>query len=135
MKGVMKKKDKDALGNLGVAVVYLFGSRALGVDSPLSDVDIGVVFEFEPPGDNRLLYQETYDILSGIYPRRRLDVVFLQKAPIALQFSAIDTGKVLFEVDPKLTADYENRVVNEYLDFRPVLAIFDEAMGDRYAPA
>jgi hypothetical protein len=57
----------------------------------------------------------------------------LQTAPIALQFFAIRDGKVIFEGDPGFTADYENRVIQQYLDFRPVLDFFDRIARERYA--
>ena len=62
-----------------------------------------------------------------------MDIVFLQRAPLALQFSAIRDGKVIFEVDPVFRADYENLVVKQYLDFRPVLDFFDRVAAQRYA--
>jgi hypothetical protein len=62
-----------------------------------------------------------------------LDIVFLQTAPLTLQFFAIKDGKVIFEEDPRFTADYENRVIQQYLDFRPVLEFFDRIAAERYA--
>jgi hypothetical protein len=64
-----------------------------------------------------------------------LDIVFLDKASLALQYDAIKDGKIIFEEDPKSTADYENRVINQYLDFKPVLDMFDRATMKRYAKA
>jgi predicted nucleotidyltransferase len=130
----MKGKDKADMKKLGVGVVYLFGSKAIGRDSPLSDVDIGVVLKTGPPIDTRSLYHQLYSIFSEQYPASRVDIVFLQNAPLALQFSAVKTGKVLFEEEPRFTADYEKSVVDQYLDFRPVLDLFDRAAGKRYAP-
>jgi hypothetical protein len=62
-----------------------------------------------------------------------LDIVFLQTAPLTLQYSAIKDGKILFEEDPRFTADYVNLVMNQYLDFKPVLDLFDQVSMERYA--
>jgi len=130
----MKRKFKEKLSQLGVAVVYLFGSRSQGIESPSSDVDIGVVMKGPSPGeDTRSIYDRLYPIFSDLYPSAKVDIVFLQKSPLTLQFSAIQEGTVLFEEDPIFTADYEQQVINQYLDFRPLLDYFDFVAAERYA--
>jgi len=130
----MKKALKEELTELGILIVYLFGSKAIGKGSPLSDVDIGVVCK-ESMGDRdtRPLYNRLSELFSDLYPHSRLDIVFLQTAPLALHFFAIKDGKVIFAVDPRFTADYENRMIQQYLDFRPVLDFFDRIVAERYA--
>ena len=130
----MKRKAKDSIKKLGIVIVYLFGSKAIGRESPLSDIDIGIVLKTAPPTDTRSLYNQVYGVFSELYPGSKLDIAFLQNASLALQFSAIKNGKVLFEEDPRLTADYENLVINQYLDFQPVLDFFDRVAAERYAP-
>jgi len=130
----MKKEFKAELKKIGVSVVYLFGSRATGKELHTSDVDIGVVLR-KPIEDTRSSYKILYDLFSVIYPSSRLDIVYLQKASLPLQYFAIKDGKIIFEEDPKSTADYENRVINQYLDFRPVLDLFDRVTMKRYAKA
>jgi len=130
----MEKGLKKELTKLGILIVYLFGSMAIGGGSQLSDVDIGVVCK-DPmqDKDTRFLYNRLYELFSDLYPHSRLDIVFLQTAPLALQFFAIKDGKVVFEEDPRYTADYENRVIQQYLDFRSVLDFFDRIAAERYA--
>ncbi len=130
----MEREYKQKFKKLGISIVYLFGSKAVGRGSRLSDIDIGVVLkrsQFE--GDTRSLYHSLYEIFTEMFPASKLDIVFLQRAPFSLQYSAIKDGKILFEEDPKLTADYENLVINQYLDFRPVLDFFDSVAMKRYA--
>ena len=76
-----------------------------------------------------------FQIFSELYPDSKVDIVFLQTAPLALQFFAIKEGKILWEGDARFTADYEDLVIQEYLDFRPVLDFFDRAAEERYAKA
>jgi len=130
----MKKEFKTELKKIGVSIVYLFGSRAMGKESPTSDIDIGVVLK-GPIEDTRSSYKIFYQLFSAIYPSSKLDIVFLHKASLPLQYFAIKDGKIIFEEDPKSTADYENRVINQYLDFRPVLDLFDRVTMKRYAKA
>ena len=85
--------------------------------------------------DTRSLYTVLYELFSELYRESKIDIVFLHIAPLSLQYSAIKEGKILFEEDPLLTADYEHGVINQYLDFKPVLDFFDRSMVKRYAKA
>lgn len=130
----MKREFKEKLKSLGVAMVYLFGSKALRRTTPMSDTDIGVVLKhLRAEQDTRTQYDSLFRIFSDLYPHSRVDIVLLQRAPLALQFSAIRDGRVIFEEDPVFRADYENLVVKQYLDFRPVLEFFDRVAAERYA--
>jgi predicted nucleotidyltransferase len=132
----MKLNEKSKLRELGIAAVYLFGSKAIGTSTPMSDMDIGVVLK-EPKTvkDTRVLYTALYDVFVERYPARELDIVFLQTAPIPLQYHAIKEGRILYEEDPRFTADYVANVINGYLDFKPVLEYFDTISSARYAHA
>ncbi len=130
----MKKELKRKFKELEISIVYLFGSRAMGRGSRSSDIDIGVVLKDSPPGkDTRALYQNLYEIFIKVYPTSKLDIVFLQVAPLSLQYFAIKEGKVLFEEDPTFTADYEESIIKQYLDFKPVLDYFDKVTMGKYA--
>jgi predicted nucleotidyltransferase len=129
----MKKDIKKKLKESGILVVYLFGSRAIGKGSRLSDVDLGIVLKNPVPGkDTRSLYTKLYKLFATIYPSSKVDIVFLQSAPLSLQYHAVKEGKILFEEDSRLRADYENMVVKQYLDFKPVLDFFDRVTMERY---
>jgi predicted nucleotidyltransferase len=130
----MKRELKGKFKKLGIFIVYLFGSKAIGRGSKLSDIDIGVVFK-NPPlrEDTRSLYNILYTLFSELYPDSKLDIVLLQTASLPLQYFAIKDGKILYEEDPIFTADFENLVINQYLDFKPVLDFFDRVATERYA--
>lgn len=130
----MKKEFKEKFKRLGIAIIYLFGSKVTGGSHRLSDIDIGVVFkDFSLISDTRKLYNGLFVLFSESYPNSKIDIVFLQKASFTLQYSAIKKNKILFEEDPIFTADYEYGVINQYLDFRPVLDFFDHVGMERYA--
>jgi predicted nucleotidyltransferase len=132
----MKKELIEKLKRLKISVVYLFGSVAISKRSRLSDIDIGIVFkEFQPVGDSRTVYNTVYGIFSEVYRGSKIDIVFLQIAPLSLQYFAIKEGKILFEEDPSFRADYEYKIINQYLDFKPVLDFFDRNTVERYAKA
>lgn len=141
MKGIkFSKKHTDIFKKLGVETVYLFGSRAEGEPGPMSDFDIGIVFAHpEKYKDNTLkTYSQLYDIFVEVLPRNYLrkrfemrahefDIVFLQFAPVSLQYSAIGKNKVLYQASKEKRLRYQEKVLREYLDFKYYFNIFQEA--------
>jgi predicted nucleotidyltransferase len=132
----MKKQYRNQLKKLGVSTVFLFGSRGFDNASALSDTDIGVLMKVHPAeAENTVFYHRFYDLFSDLFPGSRVDIVTLQTAPLPIQYAAVTEGKVLFEEDPVLTADYIHQVINRYLDFRYVLDEFNRVTLEKYAPA
>lgn len=136
----LQDDDKNALRKLGVAALYLFGSRAAGVEGPLSDYDFGILLKdsslVKPGNDTQKLYQALYDFLSPLCPRTLendvIDIIFLQSGvSLELQAHIVRDGKVLFDENPILRADYEAQVMMRMADFQPILNIFDQAILDR----
>jgi len=130
----MKSGYEIKLRELGISLVYLFGSKAAGTSTPMSDTDIGVVLK-KPTAlkDARVLYKALYYLFTWQFPAAEIDIVFLQSAPLPLQFHAAREGKILFEADAVVASDYEAHVTNMYLDFKPILEYLDEISSERYA--
>jgi predicted nucleotidyltransferase len=127
----LKPGDKKKLEGLGVAILYLFGSRAEEKAAEHSDVDFGVVMR-----NPSLLSQGTNEIylvlfnLLGNYVENSndLDIIFLQKAPLELRFDVIRHGKPIWEVSSDFRLDFEEAIMRAYCDFKPVLNEFDQAI-------
>ena len=132
----MRRPSKPIMKELGISIVYLFGSSVEGTVTPSSDIDVGIVFKKDKnTTDYGILYNEIYLEFSRIFKpsfKRGLDIVFLQQAPLSLQYSAIQRGQILYEEDPAQRVDYEERVINLYMDFKPVLEYFDVISSMRY---
>lgn len=131
MKIKFSKKQIKQIEKIGVETIYLFGSYAKGINHSLSDVDIGIVFaKAEKYRDKTMdaylkLYNIFTDVLPKEYLRRRfkmraheMDIVFLQSAPVSLQFNAIRGAKILYEKDRKKRFEYEEYIIKEYLDLK-----------------
>lgn len=56
-----------------------------------------------------------------------MDIVFLNEAPLQLQFQVIGKGTVLYEGDPITRADYHERIFEAYADFLPYQRMFEQA--------
>ena len=127
----ISEKSKKELKNLGVGIVYLFGSRAVKTALKNSDYDIGVVFLRFPKEITKNIIVSIYNIFSEEFPDNingpKLDISFLQKANAALEIKAISEGIVLFESNPAFRADYEAGVVKRYDDYRFIQQNYEEA--------
>lgn len=124
--------NKEKLRNLGVGIIYLFGSRALGTALEKSDYDIGLVFiDPKKAFKNKELFTDIYQILNNDFPDRidgpRLDISFLQQANPALEMSAIRDSIVLFEINPVFRADYEEGALKRYDDYSSLKREYEEA--------
>lgn len=129
----LSRATEDRLQELGVAVIYAFGSRATGRHLAFSDFDIGVVMKDVSELQDQLpkCYPELYDILSSDVPDSpfgpKLDISFLQRANPALGMKAIIEGRILFESSAMARADFEELMFVRYNDYRKLQREFEEA--------
>ncbi len=129
---MLKKDTRKILKKLNISLIYLFGSSIIGTQREESDIDIGVVFE-KPEGikNTMILFEELYQSLSQDFPDRDLDIVFLDFAPLTLQFEVVTTGKVIYRVSRELEYDYKEKIIKEYIDFKPLLDVQDQILLER----
>lgn len=129
----LSESTKKKLKEIGVTVVYFFGSRASGDNLDFSDIDIGIVLE-----DRRLLEDnkkkidiDIYDVLTIDIPDMidgpKIDISFLQKANPALAMKAMQEGKILFESDATLRADFEELTFRLYNDYKKLQYEYEDA--------
>ncbi len=125
----------DKIKSLGIGVVYFFGSRSQEKVTSLSDFDIGIVFtESIQPMNLSKIHPVLYEILTdefNVSLNNDLDIVYLQESSLPFQFLVISEGKVIFEIDPIFRANYEEKTIKKYLDFKPIEKIFSSALLDR----
>lgn len=128
----ISKTDQNKLAALGVQSLYLFGSRAQGVEGPLSDYDFGVLMESEGHKRGGKIYDAMYDILAPLCPRTLdndvIDIVFIRDAPLELCFHIIRYGQVLFDANPRGRGRFEDNTTMLYCDYRPLLDMFDKTI-------
>ena len=105
-----------------VALVYLYGSYAAGQTWAESDLDIGVLFNDR--GTPYELFQrglrhatELQAKVSGI----EIDLRELNGAPVEFLMQVIKSGRCLYARSEQERVQFETRVIQEYLDFKPVL--------------
>lgn len=133
----ISEKAKKQLTDAGVGLVYLFGSRAQQTTHPMSDYDIGVVFinKNKPPSSLEM-YHQLYEIFTDELlpnPDTKLDISFLQQANAALRMSAVRHGIVLFEINSRFRADFEECALYAYDDYYSIRKEFEEATVRAFA--
>ena len=128
----LSQKAKRRLKNLEVEIVFLFGSTITATQTPLSDIDIGVVFKnFEKIKSNiERFYGEIFNLFLDEFKikEEKLDLVFLQEAPFSLQCKAITEGEILYCRDPEFLATYIEHVLKYYFDFQPIEREFYQSL-------
>ena len=138
------KKHSKIFEELGVETVYLFGSAAQAKMGPLSDIDIGVIFTNPEKYKNNTMepYLKLYDIFTDVLPKKYLqkrfqmkahefDLVFLQFAPVNLQFNAVHNSVILYEKDKEKRMNYQEDVLKRYLDFKYIYDLFHKEFLNR----
>ena len=102
----------------GVAVAYLFGSRAEGTARPDSDHDVAVLFAAEDPAfDATVRLGAALAAVLGT----PVDVVDLDRAELELRGRVAEQGRLLFSADEARRVGFEVDARVRWIEFRPVL--------------
>jgi uncharacterized protein len=133
-------RQKEQLRDIGVDIVYVFGSQIDKTANDFSDVDFGIVLKTPKilERDFLKIYGDIFEILSEILPkeylRRRLemhahefDLVFLQQANPRMKFQAAENGRVIYKSSLKSVADFHEKAILEYFDFKYFEKIYNDA--------
>lgn len=126
--------DEAVMEENGVELVILFGSAATKRQHPLSDTDIGVVFA--NPEKRHLHPVEVYSALYDEFKKHyagKIDLVYLDEAPLSLRYRAANDGLVLYQAGPSSFANYKERALKYYFDFRFIEDIFHRALLARHS--
>jgi uncharacterized protein len=111
-----------------VRFAYVFGSFALGVAGPLSDLDIAVYFDERV--DNFAFKAALTERLVRALGVEKIDLVVLNRVPAGLGYSVISTGIVV--KDSKAgRVEFETSVLKQYLDFAPFREVQLLAIGEQ----
>lgn len=132
MSFILPEETQKKFYELGVSTVYLFGSRAQELETPLSDYDFGILLA---PGTKRSLelYNQLFAIFDPLCPRGHendvIDIVFLDDVvSLELRMHIVRYGRVLFDTDSKARVRFEEQTMFRYCDYRPLLDMFDRAI-------
>jgi len=116
------KKDTD------VVALFSFGSLATGGLKPLSDLDFGILVS------GKLDKQERFDkhldligIFNNFFQTDEVDLIMMNDAPMRFCHNIIKSGKLLYCSSQKELAEFVEKTIKLYLDFRFFRDAFDDA--------
>jgi len=96
-----------------IPLAYLFGSQADGTAGPQSDYDI-VLLVRQP---SLALQARLAHEIGAILGTDRVDVVFLNRAPVELAYAVIAQGQLLHQRSVAERVEFEARVLSLYADY------------------
>ena len=110
----------------GIVAAYLFGSTARGGGSPLSDVDVAILWARLPEKALRERARLIEDLSRAA--KATADVIFLNDAPPALAGRVLRDGKLLLSRDDTERIRYEIRALQRDLDAVHLRRSFDRTL-------
>lgn len=110
-----------------IQAVYLFGSSASGKQRAGSDIDLAVVPENHKARGKKL------SILSDLarHGLDHVDLLFLDTDDTVLKYEAVRQNKLVYAAPEFDRGALYSKIVREYLDFEPYLAVQRQAMKRR----
>lgn len=119
----------------GLVAAYLYGSYGTRFQTPLSDVDVGLVFRHDAvPG-----FCEQVEItatISDVLHTDDVSVTVLNRCAPVFQYRVLSTGRLLRCSDPTALADFVEQVLNKYHDlagdYERFYQEYDAALVERY---
>ena len=111
------KKDPD------VITVYIFGSFGTTAQTPLSDLDLAVLFAKEVSLMEELHYTAE---VSAIMQMEKVDLINLNTTFVQLQHEVLYRGEIIFERAPGQTQDFVENVLEIYHDYEFILKKYRE---------
>ena len=128
----LKEEIRSVLkGREEVSVAYLYGSIARGDARKDSDVDIGIFlkedYEPDPLYPARLARKIEGNMTSG----REVDVRVLNGASVVFLHQVLKYGEKVYVGDETVRIEFEARVTDQYLDFKPFLEEYNRIRRKR----
>lgn len=110
----------------GISVVYLFDVRARRRAAEEGEAQVGLLFA-QPKGseDAVAAHPVLLRAFQDLFGAERIGLAFLQQAGPLLQHQGI-RGRLMYLADDAQRAEFEDRVVRDYLDFAFEMRLFDE---------
>ena len=98
----------------------------------LTDVDIAILLMEQIKSDQFLDYQlYFFSELAKRLESDNIDVVILNQASLLLKLQVIKYGQILFSRDEKRRISFETKAVMDYLDFKKLDEIQNQALSRR----
>jgi len=120
--------------DLDIVAIYLFGSFAAGMQTPLSDIDLAIILDHNlPPSRYFKKKLDLLAIVTSLLKTDAVDLVILNQAPLALSYQVLGKGRLVYEKKGGKTQriGFQVKTFDQYFDFKPVERILHEGLIKR----
>lgn len=118
---ILKVKSLLEDYNSRVIAAYLFGSCHTGRMTPLSDIDIAILFDEKLSSQEiESMENEIYIKLTNVLGTDEVDLIVLNRAPLSVKFGVLKDKEIIYFSNKEKVVDFQCNVVSEYLDFKPI---------------
>lgn len=109
-----------------IQIAYLYGSYSQGLNNKHSDIDIGVVLK-DPKSNGPLFFARIgHEIEKKLHYKVNVDLRILNNANPRFLYQVLKNKHLLYYKNETFKDEYELKVLNQYLDIKPLLDEFDE---------
>lgn len=119
----------------GLVAAWIYGSYGTPYQTPLSDLDLAVLYRRDQAPDF-YGHGQLYTDLAQILHEEDFSILILNSAPVLFQFRVLETGRQLVCRDPIALADFVERVISRYADFivdhQRFIEEYDRALLEQY---
>jgi predicted nucleotidyltransferase len=123
---------KTVFEKYGVVLAFLYGSQATGTASPLSDVDIALLFGREVPEKERFdQVLRLHGELAHIFKRDDVNVVDIAQGTPLLNNEIRLHGIVLYSQADEVRVEFEIRALQRFLDTEPLRFEFNKYLAEK----
>lgn len=115
-----------------IKLVYLYGSHARGQQTPMSDIDLAVLFEDDLADekylDNKLNFGGE---IEKAFNLRDVDVRALNNYSPRFRFTVYQEGKLIYTKDEDTRIDFQLKAFHDYQDIKHIYEISDYYLFQR----
>lgn len=107
-----------------IEVAYIFGSKALGRENLLSDIDIALLIDRERIKEEIYPYGYKAHILADLLQLLKtndVDLVILDEANPLLRHRILYFGKIIYSRDERKRIKFQVDTINKYNDYKYLL--------------
>ena len=121
---------RQAMFDLPVDFVYLFGSKATGETHADSDIDVAVAFSRRPTDDEYALALSALCRIFGV-SYKQIDMSDYDCLPLPVRFRVIRDGKIIYLRNVSRHRDAVLKTAAFYHDERPLIERLNRAFFSR----
>lgn len=109
-----------------IKLVYLFGSHARGEATPMSDIDLAVLFAEDLPEQKYLDFQLNFGgEIEKTLNLCEVDVRALNNYSPRFRFTVYQEGKLIYTQDEDTRIDFQLKAFHEYQDIKHIYEMSD----------